>query len=98
MYVRANLISSSRVLILLGFRTECENETLWFSISTFVLFVALRPSALPRHLQEIDGLCETLWRVLPFLHGWRVKVIVGYRNRSQTGSHETQVRIELIPL
>lgn len=31
------------------------------------------------------------------LSGRRVKVIVGYRNRSQTGYHETQVRIELIP-
>lgn len=78
MYVRANLISSSRVLILLGFSTECENETLWFSISTFVLFVGLRPSALPRHLQEIDGLCETRGACCRSSTGRRVKVIVGY--------------------
>lgn len=91
------------VLISLGFRTECENEILWCRVCSFFFFFqahcsicGIAPLSLAREncRRRMDCVKHVVRRAV----GKCVKVIVSHWNRSWIGSHETQVRSELIPL
>lgn len=96
--MRANLIFLLRVLISLGFHTECEKKRCCGD--EFLLARCSICGFAPLSFTQAtlgDRLCETCGVFCCFL--WKArKVIVSYRNRSQKGSHETEVRIERIHL